>query len=355
MGGQTTYGYDIINKRYVINEKEAEIVRKIYSDYASGVRSKDIKKWLWDNDVKSKRGVKFAASSIINMLSNEKYIGTLIFAGQVMEDAIPSIIDKETFDKVQQRSKQNIKRPARLKAREPYILSGKLFCAYCKGLMTADSGTNHQGVTYKYYKCSNKKHAYKKYEKSDCQKTQVSKQYIEELVIKATTELLFNDEVIKQAARQITEYAKRYLENTTLTQLEKRLTETQKQIDNFLVAIGQGIITHDTKSRMIELEAEKADLLFKIEGEKLNQVIKLTENEILFWLLQFREGREDDKAFKNRLVETFINKIVLYNDKLVIVFNIQGKDGGQLSVDEIIKDLESGDFSRFEYEQYGGQ
>ena len=102
-------------------------------------------------------------------------------------------------------------------------------------------------------------------------------------------------------------------------------------------------------------EAEKADLLFKIDGEKLNQVIKLTEDEILFWLLQFREGKEDDKAFKDRLVETFINKMILYNDKLVVVFNIQGKDGDKLSIDQLIKDLESNELSRFEYEQNGGR
>ena len=47
--------------------------------------------------------------------------------------------------------------------------------------------------------------------------------------------------------------------------------------------------------------------------------------------------------------------MILYNDKLVIVFNIQGKDGDKLSVDEIINDLESDELSRFGYEQYGGE
>ena len=47
--------------------------------------------------------------------------------------------------------------------------------------------------------------------------------------------------------------------------------------------------------------------------------------------------------------------MILYNDKLVIIFNIQGQDGDQLSVDQIIKDLESDDLSRFGYEEYGGR
>ena len=36
IGGYILYGFDVVNKKYVINEVESEIVRKIFRDYANG-------------------------------------------------------------------------------------------------------------------------------------------------------------------------------------------------------------------------------------------------------------------------------------------------------------------------------
>ena len=136
---------------------------------------------------------------------------------------------------------------------------------------------------------------------------------------------------------------------------ERQLVDVQSKIDNLLNAIMAGIVTQDTKSKMVELEGEKADLLYRIDGEKLNQTITLTEDEVLFWLLQFRQRKEDDKQYGERLIDTFVNKVIAYDDKIVIVFNIKGVDGNELSIDEIISEIEKSDptSSEFGFEQYG--
>ena len=41
-GGRVLYGYKVVNKKVIVNEDEAEVVRYIYSQYAAGVYVKDI-------------------------------------------------------------------------------------------------------------------------------------------------------------------------------------------------------------------------------------------------------------------------------------------------------------------------
>jgi len=75
----------------------------------------------------------------------------------VIENAIPAIIDKDLFEKVQKRIEVNTRAPAVHKAEDEYLLSTKLFCGKCKAMMVGDSGTGKKGTVYHYYKCANAK------------------------------------------------------------------------------------------------------------------------------------------------------------------------------------------------------
>ena len=115
-------------------------------------------------------------------------------------------------------------------------------------------------------------------------------------------------------------------ENTNLPLLTEQLREAQRGIDNLLNAIQQGIFTKSTKSRLEELEVAKEELEIKIANEKLAKP-KLTEEQILFYLHKFRVLDMSKQSHRQRLIDTFINRIYLYDDKLVITFN--HKDGAQ--------------------------
>jgi len=77
---------------------------------------------------------------------------------------------------------------------------------------------------------------------------------------------------------------------------------------------------------MLELESQKADLQNLIDEEKLNAPIPLVYEEVVFWFSQFQNADTDDEKFRERLINTFVNKILVYNDKLVIVYNVREKD-----------------------------
>ena len=77
---------------------------------------------------------------------------------------------------------------------------------------------------------------------------------------------------------------------------------------------------------MEELEAAKEELEIKIANEKIAKP-KLTEEQILSYLHKFRVLDMSKQSHRQRLIDTFINRIYLYDDKLIITFN--HKDGAE--------------------------
>ncbi|MEA4852893.1 MAG: recombinase family protein, partial [Christensenella sp.] len=51
----------------------------------------------------------------------------------------------------------------------------------------------------------------------------------------------------------------------------------------------------------------------------------VTKDFVLFWLSKFQSGDVRDITFCRRLIDTFINSIFLYDDKVVITYNYKGK------------------------------
>ena len=48
-----------------------------------------------------------------------------------------------------------------------------------------------------------------------------------------------------------------------------------------------------------------------------------TVNEVRFFLIQFRKGDVNDLKYRQALVDTFVNKIYLYDDKMTVLYNTQ--------------------------------
>ena len=330
------YGYDAVPvevgkraKRHEVNEQEAEIVRGVFNDYAGGKSVLEIKDDLDARKIKNKRGVPFAVNSILNMLNNYRYIGTLTFNGEQKENVIPPIVSRETFAEVRKKLNYNKERHQH-KTNEHFLLTTRVFCGYCESCLSGDTCTNKQGATYRYYKCSTKKR-----HRKECEQNTFAKIEFENVVIDAILDMLRQDGMIENIATQLISYNKQLRQNLDLERYELQLASVKKKISGYLAAIEEGIITSDTKSRMLELESEKADLLFKIDKENLALPIQLDYYEVLHWFSQFKDGDATDNEFRERLIDTFVNKIISYNDYFIIAFNIKGTDGKKLTVKQI--------------------
>ena len=335
------YGYDAVPvevgkraKKHEVNEQEAAIVRGVFNDYAGGKSVLEIKDDLDARKIKNKRGVPFAVNSIINMLNNYRYIGTLTLNGEQKENVIPPIVSRETFDAVQKRLDHNKVRHQH-RVHEHFLLTTKTYCAYCKSLVGGETGTSKTGLRHRYYKCYSKKR-----HRKECDQLVYQKYEFENAVIDAILDMLCKDGMIESIATQLVSYNQQLRQNPDLERYELQLAGVKRKIGGYLEAIEQGIITSDTKSRMLELESEKADLLFKIDKENLALPIQLDYYEVLYWFEQFKDGDATDNEFRERLIDTFVNKIVSYNDYFVIVFNIKGADGSKITIKQILENIE---------------
>ena len=222
------------------------------------------------------------------------------------------------FNKVQEKLAKNKKAPARHKAEESYLLTTKLYCGKCGALMFGESGVSHTGRMYTYYKCAAAK------KKKTCDKKAVRKQSLEDLVVAETMKLVEDDAFMNAIIAKVMELQDR--ENTNLPLYEKQLRDAESGIQNMLNAIQAGILTGSTKERLEQLEETKRELEARIAEEKLAKP-KVTEDFIRFWLLRFRKLNMNQKDQRQALVDTFINAIYLYDDKVLITFNY--KEGTQ--------------------------
>ena len=100
-----------------------------------------------------------------------------------------------------------------------------------------------------------------------------------------------------------------------------------------LNAIQAGILTSSTKERLEALEARKKELEIRITEEKLAKP-KLSPDFIKFWLTRFRKLNPQIKSHRETLVNTFVNAIYLYDDKVLLTFNY--KEGTKtISLDDV--------------------
>lgn len=149
-------------------------------------------------------------------------------------------------------------------------------------------------------------------------KKTVRKDWIEDLVIRQIKSIIFDDSLIEKLADMVLEIQNQ--ENAVIPILQQQLAETEKGIENMLNAIQQGIITPSTKQRMDELESRRNELILQIGKEKTAKP-SFTKEQIVFWFQRFRNLDTNKLEHRRRLIDSFINAIFLYDDKMVITFN----------------------------------
>lgn len=88
-----------------------------------------------------------------------------------------------------------------------------------------------------------------------------------------------------------------------------------------MTAIENGIFTKTTKDRLLNLEASQSDLENKIAVEEARQVKPLQPNEVKKFLTYFAYMKYEKGEEKNEFFNSFINRVVLYDDKILIFYN----------------------------------
>ena len=216
LGGFIPYGF-IVDKetyKYHVNEHEAEAVRMVFRDIANGIGYNEVLTRLNSLGYRTRLGNLFSKTTLYEMLRNEKYKGIYVFNRTIAktesntrnnhknkpEDEViripggmPQIVDDDTFDRVQMILKGRPHNVPYAKAKESYMLSGRVFCGLCGASYNGNlqySGRNKDKLVT--YRCG------KRHDHGDahCGNKDVNRDYLKSFVFKRIGEMVFNEKRI---------------------------------------------------------------------------------------------------------------------------------------------------------------
>lgn len=159
MGGQPALGYDVQNRKLVVNEAEANTVRHIFRRYVDLGSVRDLKADLDAAGIVSKARIaangspygrqRFSTGALYAMLQNRIYRGEIVHKGAIYPGEHAAIVEEALFDEVQSTLAANRVGRVGRHDREPSPLTGLLFDA--EGERLTPSHALKKGVRYRYY------------------------------------------------------------------------------------------------------------------------------------------------------------------------------------------------------------
>jgi len=182
LGNARMFGYDKANKRLVINEAEAQMVRELFELYATNSYSmKQIENIFWDRGYRNNNGNKLSHTTMSNTISNPKYKGYYVgnkvkiidmFTKQqkflppeewVMfkdetGEIVPAIVSEELWERaneVLRRRSKDVKRRLNL-CNHPNLMTGKLVCTHCGNTYYRRDNKDKMGNINSRWVCSGK-------------------------------------------------------------------------------------------------------------------------------------------------------------------------------------------------------
>ena len=141
--------------------------------------------------------------------------------------------------------------------------------------------------------------------------------------------------IIDKLALAVTEKFNEGLQKSDiLALLEKEQKQVQKAIDGFLSAIAAGIVTKSTKEKLLELERQSAELESKIVVEKARQIQPLDCEKVKAFLTYFARKQYKNGEEKNEFFNSFIYRVVLFDDCVYIFYNTSPQTPTKFKLDK---------------------
>jgi len=182
LGNGRIFGYKKENKRLVIDEEQAIIVRKVFELYATGNYGlKEIERILWDEGYRNHNGKRIGHTTLSGIISNPKYKG--YYVGNKVKiidmftkkqkflppeewvmykdetgEIVPAIVSEELWDaanEILKRRSEDVKKRRNI-CNHSNLLTGKLYCTHCNVPYYRKTATSKDGTKNSRWICSNK-------------------------------------------------------------------------------------------------------------------------------------------------------------------------------------------------------
>lgn len=323
-GGLIPFGFDVDeDKHYVVNDYEAVAVRLIFELYLSGMSQSKVADEINHRGYKTRMNRKFTDYSIKNILVNPKYAGIYQY-GKLrfgygptgkrtvkserededivqIEDAIPAIVEREVFEKVQKmiKNRSNYRRPGQ---RTTYALKGKIICSCCGGNLTGYTGSNLKHSYYRCKKCGNR----------------IRRQPLENYILTvAKSYMLKNeDKLVKLIEKEVGKLID--TKDADKVALKKRLDQIEREENNCIDFITQMGASEKLKEKLDALGIEKKEI-----EEKLNLDLNPINfsKEIRIWMRKIKDEEADTVLSKKEIIQLMVDFVEVGEEEVKIHFN----------------------------------
>jgi hypothetical protein len=196
MGGWAPLGYEVRDRKLIVNEVDAKLVRSIFQRFVKTGSATMLARELIAENVRNKYGKLVDKGILYKMLSNPVYIGVAVHKGVSYPGEHVGIIDRKVWDKVQAKFQESPrKRAAATRTQTPSVLKGIIFGP--TGVAMSPTHTRKNGRLYRYYLSQ----TVLKQGSDDCPVARVPAAEIEKIVIDQVRILLLSPEIIVQTWR----------------------------------------------------------------------------------------------------------------------------------------------------------
>lgn len=150
MGGWTPLGYDVKDRKLIVNEAEARLVRSIFKRFASFKSGTNLVRELAKENARNKYGKLIDKGYLYKLLNNRVYIGDAVHKGTPHPGEHEAIVDRKMWDAVHEVLQESPrKRGGASRARTPALLKGLIFAS--NGVAMTPTHTRKRGRLYRYY------------------------------------------------------------------------------------------------------------------------------------------------------------------------------------------------------------
>jgi site-specific DNA recombinase len=242
MGGWAPLGYEVKDRKLVVNERDAKLVRSIFQRFLKTGSGTILARQLIQEGVRNKYGKLIDMGILYKLLNNPVYIGEAVHKGTSYPGEHTAIVDRKMWDKVQAQFKINPrKRSGVARAQTPSLLKGLIFDP--AGAAMSPSHTRKNGRLYRYYVSQ----TVLKEGATNCPIGRVPAAEIEKIVIDQVRLLLLSPEIIVQTWC----HARKSIKSLTESDISTALLAFEPLWNELFPA---------EQSRIIELLVERVDV-----------------------------------------------------------------------------------------------
>ena len=150
MGGKVPLGYDVCDRKLVVNEAEAVTVRRVFEGFVELGSGTVLAKALQRDGLTSKTGRPLNKGNVYKLLNNRTYVGEAVHKGQVFAGEHQAIVSRALWDQVHAILKQSPRaRGNATRNQSPALLKGLIFGV--DGRALSPTHTRRRGRQYCYY------------------------------------------------------------------------------------------------------------------------------------------------------------------------------------------------------------